>query len=153
MGEMSNLHELVTPKQMNGLFTYDVRYNIPIFQRPYEWNAANAESPVQKLWSDIKKCVEYKSEHYLGAIIIIPENRSLGIPDFLLIDGQQRLTAISILYRAFYDFFTEESESDLKSDCKKYIFTSQGDLKIFRNDGEYRKYDQLMMNIDTPETE
>ena len=152
MSDENYLHQLVTPKQIVGLFEHDVCYNIPIFQRPFQWSSTNENSPVQVLWSDIEKCVESNMDHYLGAIIILPENKSLGVTDFMLIDGQQRLTALSILFRAFYDFLEDEEDDKCKTDCNKFIYNSLGKLKITRNDDNYRNYDKLMKDCEVPYT-
>ncbi|MBN2743977.1 MAG: DUF262 domain-containing protein [Marinilabiliaceae bacterium] len=82
------------------------QFVIPFFQRAYVWKADNWS----ELWENILE--EYnefkngniKSEHFIGTIIIKQrESEKVGSLEYDLIDGQQRLTTICLLLRAFYD--------------------------------------------------
>ncbi|MFN8438562.1 MAG: DUF262 domain-containing HNH endonuclease family protein [Cytophagales bacterium] len=82
------------------------QFIIPFFQRAYVWKYENWA----ELWEDIME--EYtelkngnpKSEHFIGTIIIKQrESEKVGSLEYDLIDGQQRLTTICLLMRAFYD--------------------------------------------------
>lgn len=75
---------------------------IPLFQRPYTWSQKNW----QTLWDDIKIQIELNdaSSHFMGAIVSVPARSvPVGVNKFLIIDGQQRLTTISILLCALRD--------------------------------------------------
>src|SRR5262249_444718 len=51
-----------------------------------------------------------KLEHFLGSLVVIPDGfRSGVIPIFKLVDGQQRLTSISLLLKALESFVTTDS--------------------------------------------
>lgn len=78
---------------MNG----PIRIEVPFFQRGYVWNKDN--------WRDlIEDLLDEKSSHFLGSIILKSIKTQSGeIPRWSLIDGQQRLTTLSILLRACYD--------------------------------------------------
>ena len=75
-----------------------VRYSVPMYQRPYRWEA----DPVKQLWADIiefykedkQKAVDGKVKYFLGPIVTfkMPENDQNQI-----IDGQQRITTLKIL--------------------------------------------------------
>lgn len=82
------------------------QYIIPFFQRSYVWETENWS----ELWDNIIE--EYNelnnnndnSEHFIGTIIIKQIlSKKIGAAEYELIDGQQRLTTICILLRAFYD--------------------------------------------------
>ena len=87
---------------------------IPDYQRPYAWE----KEECQTLWNDIFEfafpdddSTKFNSdeEYYLGPIVTFKnENGKLEI-----IDGQQRLTTLMLLLRAFYDKF--ESMKDIQS--------------------------------------
>lgn len=72
-------------------------YEIPFFQRGYVWEESNWE----ELYNDL---LDENSNHFLGSVIIrdIKKN-SAGPCNYSIIDGQQRLTTISILIRVCYD--------------------------------------------------
>jgi uncharacterized protein with ParB-like and HNH nuclease domain len=80
------------------------QFQIPLFQRPYGWREDNWEA----LWNDIIEIdeVETGAVHFLGSIVTksLPGTPE-GISPFLVIDGQQRLTTISVLLAAMRDTF------------------------------------------------
>jgi uncharacterized protein with ParB-like and HNH nuclease domain len=81
----------------------DQQFIVPLFQRTYSWN----KKEWQELWDDLFDLYESEEpkKHFLGAIVTIPlENTSSqNIVQHLLIDGQQRLTTISILLMIIRD--------------------------------------------------
>lgn len=90
------------------LFERDVRYVVPLYQRPYVWNEADQWEP---LWEDILVLLDHQSgrlpspnghwSHFLGAIVLDQETQAPGtIPVYTVIDGQQRLTTLQILLAA-----------------------------------------------------
>ncbi|EKU50164.1 DUF262 domain-containing protein [Staphylococcus massiliensis] len=68
------------------------KYNIPIYQRNYSWREENIETMVK----DIN---EQPKGYYLGNVIITEE----GNYSFDVVDGQQRLTTINLIFLAIYD--------------------------------------------------
>ena len=83
-----------------------LKYVIPKFQREYIWGRDDWEY----LFNDL---IDNERGYFLGSIICI--NRgvdSLEITPMEIIDGQQRLTTISLLYAAIYDRFLIESRAD-----------------------------------------
>lgn len=87
------------------------QYIIPFFQRGYVWKRENWG----ELWDNIiEEYAELKgdnsSEHFIGTIIIKQIlSKNVGAAEYELIDGQQRLTTICLLLRAFYDSTDEDS--------------------------------------------
>ena len=68
-------------------------YNIPIYQRNYSWNDNNIES----LYNDV---INEQSGYYLGNLLVTPSQTEKG---FDVVDGQQRLTTISLFLLAIYE--------------------------------------------------
>src|SRR5438552_1656990 len=89
------------------LFELDVRYVVPLYQRPYVWDRDDQWEP---LWDDIHALIEHQLNgnwgadgwsHFLGAIVLEQETQAPGsIPVYTVIDGQQRLTTLQILLAA-----------------------------------------------------
>ncbi|MFC4003748.1 DUF262 domain-containing protein [Prauserella oleivorans] len=88
------------------LFERDVRYIVPLYQRPYVWNEEEQWAP---LWQDITALLNHHEDtgdhaqwsHFLGAIVLDQEQTAPGqIPRFTVIDGQQRLTTLQLLVAA-----------------------------------------------------
>ncbi len=66
------------------------RYRVPLYQRDYSWDTDNWE----ELWADILEVYEKRSSiHYLGSIVVQHE----GEKAYQIIDGQQRVTTLSVL--------------------------------------------------------
>ncbi len=76
------------------------QFVIPIYQRTYSWN----QKQCRQLWNDIVRAGEDPSidGHFVGSIVYIQEGlyQGSGIPQLLVIDGQQRLTTLSLLLAA-----------------------------------------------------
>ncbi|MFM0141265.1 DUF262 domain-containing protein [Paraburkholderia sp. RL18-085-BIA-A] len=72
---------------------------IPLFQRPYSWETKDWNI----LWDDLMAQYEEgdRSSHFMGAIVTVPvKSVPVGVTKHLVIDGQQRLTTLSILLAA-----------------------------------------------------
>lgn len=94
-------------RTLTHLFQLDVRYVVPLYQRPYVWSARHQWGP---LWEDIATVADHvlyegatskSPAHFLGAIVIEQQENPPGSPQrFLVIDGQQRLTTLQLLLAA-----------------------------------------------------
>lgn len=75
------------------------RFVIPVYQRNYDWKMENCK----QLFDDLVKIVRngHKS-HFFGSIVSVynPDGRN---SEYLIIDGQQRLTTVSLLFLAMYN--------------------------------------------------
>lgn len=74
----------------------DNRYIIPVYQRNYDWRPKQCEQLFNDLVQIIKK---NRKTHFFGSIVTSSANKG-GKSDYLVIDGQQRITTISILFTA-----------------------------------------------------
>jgi uncharacterized protein with ParB-like and HNH nuclease domain len=76
------------------------QFVIPVFQRNYTWDA---ETQCAQLWRDVLRASRTGGErgHFLGSIVYIATGDSLaGFTRWMLIDGQQRLTTLTLLLAA-----------------------------------------------------
>ena len=74
----------------------DKRYVIPVYQRKYDWKNDNC----RQLYEDLKKIVrDNRSSHFFGSIVssVVPNGSKI---EYHIIDGQQRLTTVSLLLLA-----------------------------------------------------
>src|SRR5436189_5261550 len=75
------------------------QFIVPIFQRDYSWGTKHC----QQLWNDLVRVgndVNVEA-HFLGSVVYISaEESSAGITRWLLIDGQQRMTTLTLLLTA-----------------------------------------------------
>lgn len=78
---------------------------VPFFQRHYVWNEDN--------WAELLSTFENKEDKpFLGSIIIKHIEQSFSSSETIIIDGQQRLTTITILAKAIYDCLPDENKTE-----------------------------------------
>lgn len=76
----------------------DKQFVIPVYQRNYDWKLENCK----QLFDDLVKVVNAdRKSHFFGSIVSAHDYSS-NFNSFLIIDGQQRLTTISLLLLAIY---------------------------------------------------
>src|SRR5204862_7902191 len=111
------------------------QFVIPIYQRTYSWQI----SQCQKLFEDILRISHDDSVpgHFIGSIVYFQEgiHTQTDVPQLLVIDGQQRLTTISLLIAAiasFLDDNTVEIDTTASKLRNYYRLNSEedGDLKF-----------------------
>ncbi|GED40783.1 DUF262 domain-containing protein [Cobetia marina] len=84
-------------------------YRVPRFQRDYSWKVEE----VAELWSDLENCIvleegELKcSEYFIGTLVLVGKE---GSSTYDIVDGQQRLTTITIMLRAIQEAFVSLGE-------------------------------------------
>lgn len=94
-----------------------VQYIIPVYQRRYAWD----EEDCRVLWEDIIRAGKNDRDHFVGSVLHIPEGGETitGMKKHLLIDGQQRLTTLSLLLVAFVEYLeADESRASFLTDIK-----------------------------------
>lgn len=114
------------PRTLDALFNSQLRYVVPMFQRLYVWQ----ETPQWvNLWEDIVEKADLQlggvktNAHYLGALIIegVRPSSPREVKRFLVIDGQQRLTTLQLLFAAFRDFAREREWKTLDRTTTRYL--------------------------------
>ncbi len=86
----------------------DSLYKIPQYQRPYKWE----DEQVERLWDDIWESYENQEENYfLGSITTVKPRDNEGSPYSDVVDGQQRLTTLMILFCVIRDLFPNLDEA------------------------------------------
>lgn len=82
------------------------QYQVPLYQRAYSWT----DDQLRRLWDDITQLADDRVDapdltHFIGSVVLAPSpnNGPAGVQEFLVVDGQQRLTTLSILLCALRD--------------------------------------------------
>ena len=86
------------------------QFIIPVFQRDFSWSREQCE----QLWRDVRRASggPADSGHFMGSIVYIEDERGrASFPRYLLIDGQQRLTTLTVLMVALRDHIRATSWS------------------------------------------
>ena len=119
---------------------------IPFFQRRYVWSKNNWEELLDNLF-------DKEQSHFLGSIILKQQRNLVGdVPRSLVIDGQQRLTTLSILLRAIYDTLPmdnlpAETQATIKQNMISLLFYQKHMFDLDR----YIKIEHS--HLDSPEYE
>lgn len=99
------------------------KFIIPLYQRPYRWEIDKCET----LWNDVQNAFNNGNgqEYFLGSIIVYETNNDNR---FEVIDGQQRITTLTLLFRAFYECFqTENKQGDYPLEFGKCVWEYERD--------------------------
>jgi predicted transport protein len=82
------------------------QFVIPVYQRVYSWE----ERQCQDLWKDIMRAGRTNKPHFIGSFLYTPEGdaTATSLKRKLLIDGQQRMTTISLLLASLLDYIDED---------------------------------------------
>ena len=76
----------------------DKRFIIPVYQRNYDWRIENCKQLYDDFIAIVRK---ERSSHFFGSIVSVHSDGEFN--EYLIIDGQQRLTTISLLMLAMYN--------------------------------------------------
>lgn len=112
---MSTMSNKITGKEypLSKIFSADFEYHIPGYQRPYAWT----EEETGILFDDLYEFFQTEAidNYFLGSIVLIKDENK---PYADVIDGQQRLTTLSILFSVMANSFHTEA---YRNNCKKYL--------------------------------
>lgn len=119
---------------------------IPFFQRAYVWNDDN--------WKDLlEDLLKTSGSHFLGSIILKRAKSITGTADkAIIIDGQQRLTTLSILIKALYDSI-DNKRAKLINDATEALFytlkSSDSDylLTINHSHNDRKQFEEVMGSV------
>lgn len=131
-----------------------LRYEIPKFQRDYTWDTEQWDD----LWQDIKALMsDEDEEHYMGYLVLQTSNNK----EFQIIDGQQRLTTMSILILSTLKCLKDLVDSNIDPEnnqlrktnlLNSYIgyvdpvtLISNNKLKLNRNSNDYYKQHLVLL--------
>ena len=113
---------------VNKLFINPAQYVIPPFQRGYAWGDEEQWEP---LWQDIRNIAERDDEvpniaspktHFLGAIVLQKLRDGIGTVDqWLVVDGQQRLTTLQIVVAAAKSAFAGLNDNGAQSRMRNLL--------------------------------
>ena len=115
---------------------------VPRFQRDYSWERRNNEEFID----DILRGIEYKNgklvstTYFLGTMLFIGDFLEKDDKPIQIVDGQQRITTITILFSVLSDLFRANNESALSKTIFEYIMTSDDDGQQFRIINSDRSY-------------
>lgn len=142
---------------LNAIIGNGKSYQVPIFQRDYSWDKDDWED----LWNDIEEILNDKT-HYLGYLVLQPTVD--GNESYWVIDGQQRITTLSILALAVTALLDKWSKENIDAEdniqrkgllVERYIGNRSASklsispkITLNRNNDDY--YKSWLLNFRTP---
>lgn len=110
------------------------QYIVPLFQRSYSWTKKEWEI----LWDDIIELCETgdSRSHFIGSIVTMPTiSVPEGVAKYLLIDGQQRLTTIFIIFTLLRDKAKQAGQNKLSEEIHNMLLVNQ-----YQEGSDYYKF-------------
>ncbi len=119
-------------------------FSIPVYQRNYTWEEENCE----KLLQDIISISQNKKTHFMGSITyilhLIDDEKSLRkLREFVIIDGQQRVTTLMLLLKAIE---TKIPNEEIKKEIDNLLNLSGQKLRLKPIKSDKEAFDLVMQN-------
>ncbi|QGZ96625.1 DUF262 domain-containing protein [Terricaulis silvestris] len=94
-------------ERLSRVFSDEFAFAIPTYQRPYAWEKEQVEALLDDILSALTDATDTREPvtYFLGSIVLIKQP---GSPDAKVVDGQQRLTTLTILFSVLRDLSTPE---------------------------------------------
>ena len=124
------------------------RFIIPVYQRNYDWQEENCK----KLFTDIENIIKHNEEieHFLGTVVYVLTKIERDYEEYVLIDGQQRITSISLLLKALHEKII--SEDTKESIWEQYLINKKSPdnirIRLKPIESDSVSYKQLIDNND-----
>ena len=136
-------------KSLINLLDGKIQFRIPIYQRNYSWTTENCKILIDDI-------LNKNDRHHTGAIVFKPEyGETNTIRTNILIDGQQRLTTISLIFNAIIKYVIEHNIEDIDIEDIKDTYlvnrhskSSDKKNKIYLNKDDRKNYDAILSGGD-----
>ena len=103
----------------------DARFYIPVYQRNYDWKIEQCRQLLKDVYA-IGKNTNYLASHFIGSIVYIQLNVITSAPELTIIDGQQRLTTLTLFLAALAKRAFENDKIDLaKKITNRYLINEE----------------------------
>lgn len=114
---MSQIQQLTINLEGVGTVLKSRRFKVPAYQRGYAWEPEH----VQALLEDIKDAIANKEkEYFLGSMVVTSAEKSR----FEVVDGQQRLTTVTLIILAIKEIFRRDEDHEVEISLKTDFLAS-----------------------------
>ncbi|WP_080333322.1 DUF262 domain-containing protein [Helicobacter pylori] len=80
-------------------------YQIPIYQRPYQWTEENCEKLLDDLFEDYER--DGESDYFCGSLVLVKSDPNSKTETYDIVDGQQRLSTFILLTKVLADLYSD----------------------------------------------
>ncbi len=115
----------------------ELYYQIPIYQRPYQWTEENCK----KLLDDLLSSYEYykESDYFCGSLVLITISEDSKAKTYDIVDGQQRLSTFILLAKVLATLYSDRLDPERKS--QEYLQESWGDRHEYKGKKKKKRLD------------
>lgn len=118
-------------------------FEIPVFQRNYEWDKAQCK----QLFKDLVNAAQTHTDHFIGAVVYVTETGKKMSHIYRIIDGQQRLTSLTLLLKALANA-DEQNKDEIEEQylSNKYL-DENNHFKLKPVEHDYDAFISVMNNM------
>ncbi|GAA8272959.1 DUF262 domain-containing protein [Helicobacter pylori] len=109
-------------------------YQIPIYQRPYQWTEENCEKLLDDLFFNYED--DRESDYFCGSLVLIAISKDSKVKTYDVVDGQQRLSTFILLAKVLATLY-----SDLDSENQEFLQASWSDRHENREKKKKKRLD------------
>ena len=139
----------------------EIHYVMPHFQRQYSWGKTEWEVLLKDAIAIYEEYdPEKETEHFIGSLVVINDGTRGTITAFKLVDGQQRLTTLSLLFLVLRDI-VKTTDPKLSKKIEKFVVNSdeEGEGEVYfkilptNKYGDRQAYETIILQENSPKTE
>jgi uncharacterized protein with ParB-like and HNH nuclease domain len=119
---------------------------IPRFQRPYSWDDEN----IQDLWNDV--IASNGADYFIGSMVVFKQNKQA----YGVVDGQQRLTTLTIFICCIRDALHALGEEDLALGLHQFVERKNSSYKdeyVLKTETSFPYFQENIQKLGTPDME
>ncbi len=102
----------------------ELYYQIPIYQRPYQWTEENCEKLLDDLFEDYEE--DRESDYFCGSLVLIAISEDSKAKTYDVVDGQQRLSTFILLAKVLATLYSERLTEESKDYLQESLITKYG---------------------------
>ena len=131
-------------QNLNAVFSDAYLFEIPLYQRPYAWTTEQVDELLDDLLNAMDR--DAQSPYFLGSIVLI---KNEGDSRSAVVDGQQRLTTLSMLFCVLRELAAGDAQSELDGFVREAGNSLRGTQDRFRLSLRARDRDFFHANVQT----
>ncbi|WP_187839078.1 DUF262 domain-containing protein [Helicobacter pylori] len=112
-------------------------YQIPIYQRPYQWTEENCEKLLDDLFFNYED--DRESDYFCGSLVLIAISKDSKVKTYDVVDGQQRLSTFILLAKVLATLYSERLDPERKS--QEYLQESWSDRHEYKGKKKKKRLD------------
>ncbi|OMH36878.1 DUF4268 domain-containing protein [Tersicoccus sp. Bi-70] len=136
---------------LEGILEGKKQYQVPLYQRVYSWR----KKQLSQLWEDVAELARSRSDnprasHFIGSLVLARSDDAgaVGINKFLVVDGQQRLTTLTLLLAALRDHLIESGAGEraeaINAQYLINVFDQRKPLKVMPTQANRSSYQAVL---------